>query len=143
VHHTDPTFTVTTALRFHPGEIVLSLPVRLAAVTVLGAPALGVVVFEVVFALANLVEHGDVAVRADVERGLARVVVTPALHRRHHDRASANRDRNFGTVFTCWDRLFGTYGASATQDAWTIGAPEVGVPRTVRAALVLPFVARA
>jgi sterol desaturase/sphingolipid hydroxylase (fatty acid hydroxylase superfamily) len=107
VHHSDPTFTTSTGVRFHPGELLLSLPIRLAAVVVLGAPATAVLAFEVVFAFANLVEHGDINLRG--ERAMARVLVTPALHRRHHTRQGRERDTNFGTVFSGWDRLFGTY----------------------------------
>jgi sterol desaturase/sphingolipid hydroxylase (fatty acid hydroxylase superfamily) len=142
VHHSDPTLTVTTALRFHPGEILLSLPLRMAAVAALGAPVVGIVAFEVVFALANLIEHGDVALPPRLERRLAGAVVTPAIHRRHHDERVANRERNFATVFTWWDRCFGTFGASDARDRWAIGTPELAVPTTLGAALALPFVRR-
>jgi sterol desaturase/sphingolipid hydroxylase (fatty acid hydroxylase superfamily) len=107
VHHSDPTFTTSTGVRFHPGELLLSVPVRLVAVVLLGAPATAVLAFEVVFTFANLVGHGDINLRG--ERVLGRVLVTPALHRRHHTRQGRERDTNFGTIFSGWDRLFGTY----------------------------------
>jgi sterol desaturase/sphingolipid hydroxylase (fatty acid hydroxylase superfamily) len=86
VHHSDLTFTVSTGVRFHPGELLLSLPIRLAAVALLGAPAGAVVFFEVVFTIANLFEHGNIDLPLAFERRLAGLVVTPALHRRHHMR---------------------------------------------------------
>jgi sterol desaturase/sphingolipid hydroxylase (fatty acid hydroxylase superfamily) len=143
VHHSDTTFTVSTALRFHPGELLLSLPLRLGAVAALGAPAAAVVAFEAIFTLANLVEHGDIDLPARLERGLARVVVTPALHRRHHGIEPAQLGSNFGTVFTWWDKLLGTYGASGSSVRVTIGlaaTPRVG---TVLGALALPLAPRA
>src|SRR5437867_5084394 len=97
VHHSDPSFTVSTGVRFHPGELVLSLPLRLAAVVAIGASPAAVVAFEIAFTVANLIEHGDIDVVAPVEAAVARVFVTSALHRRHH--AKSDPDRNFGTIF--------------------------------------------
>ena len=135
VHHSDPTFTTSTGVRFHPGELLLSVPIRLAAVVALGAPAAAVLAFEVVFAFANLVEHGDINLRG--ERALARVLVTPALHRRHHTRQGPGRDTNFGTIFSGWDRLFGTYTPSDPVVRVDTGLPGL-VRVTFSEALVLP-----
>lgn len=137
VHHSDPAFTTTTALRFHPGELLLSVPVRLGAIVLLGAPAAAVLAFEMVFTLANLVEHGDIDLPRRGERPLERVLVTPALHRRHHTRSGPARDTNFGTIFSGWDRLFGTFtpnDSSATVDTGLPGLADV----TLGEALVLP-----
>jgi sterol desaturase/sphingolipid hydroxylase (fatty acid hydroxylase superfamily) len=135
VHHSDPTFTTSTGVRFHPGELLLSVPVRLAAVVLLGAPAAAVLAFEVVFAFANLIEHGDINLRG--EHGLSRVFVTPALHRRHHTRQGPERDTNFGTIFSGWDRLFGTYTPSDPTVRVDTGLP--GLARvTFSEALALP-----
>jgi sterol desaturase/sphingolipid hydroxylase (fatty acid hydroxylase superfamily) len=138
VHHSDRTFTVSTGLRFHPGELLLSIPVRLAAIVALGASPVGIVVFDVVFATANLVEHGDTALPRALESRLERLVVTSALHRRHHARPEAHRARNFGTIFTLWDRAAGTYGPSASSDAYAIGLDDVPPPTLARA-FALPF----
>jgi sterol desaturase/sphingolipid hydroxylase (fatty acid hydroxylase superfamily) len=108
VHHSDPTFTASTGVRFHPGELVLSLPVRLSAVALVGASPEAVVLFEVVFTIANLLEHGDIDVPLRFERRMGRVFITPALHRRHHTKFGPDRDTNFGTVFAIWDRVLGT-----------------------------------
>jgi sterol desaturase/sphingolipid hydroxylase (fatty acid hydroxylase superfamily) len=143
VHHSDVTFTASTALRFHPGELVLSLPLRLLAIVLLGAPAVAVVAFEAVFTLANLLEHGDIRLPARLERAVDRLLVTPALHRFHHTRAGAERDHNFGTIFAFWDRALGTYRASSSATRVEVGVPEIAARLGLWDALVLPLRARA
>jgi sterol desaturase/sphingolipid hydroxylase (fatty acid hydroxylase superfamily) len=138
VHHSDPAFTVSTGVRFHPGELLLSLPVRLAAVVLVGAPVAGVLVFEVAFALANLIEHGDIGLPIRAERRLAWVWVTPALHRRHHTKIGPERDTNFGTVFSTWDRSFGTFTPSDSATRVETGLPGMDEVR-LGGVLRLPF----
>ena len=139
VHHSDPIFTASTALRFHPGELLLSLPVRLVAVVLLGAPAVAIVVFEALFAFANFFEHADIDLPLDGERVVDRVVVTPALHRFHHTRTPVERDHNFGTILVLWDRLLGTYRPSSSAARVDVGLPEVGERLGLQAALLLPW----
>lgn len=137
VHHSDPAFTVSTGVRFHPGELLLSLPLRLAAVVLLGAPVEAVLAFEATFTVANLVEHGDIDLPGGVEGTLARALVTPALHRRHHTRVGPERDTNYGTIFSFWDRLLGTYTQSDSTtrvETGLLGADQV----TFAGALMLP-----
>jgi len=137
VHHSDRSFTVSTGVRFHPGELLLSLPVRLAAVLALGASAEAVLTFEAVFAVANLVEHGDIDLPRRLEAVLGRVLVTPALHRRHHARRRPERDTNFGTIFSFWDVAFGTRTYSDSTIDVATGLP--GLRRvTFGRALLLP-----
>lgn len=139
VHHSDPTFTVSTGMRFHPGELLLSLPLRLTAVAALGASAAAVVIFEVIFAIANLVEHGDIDLPAGLEQRLGRICVTPALHRRHHSRRRAELNTNFGTIFVLWDRLLGTYVENGSAVRVETGLPgTASAPRLARA-LALPL----
>jgi sterol desaturase/sphingolipid hydroxylase (fatty acid hydroxylase superfamily) len=138
VHHSDPTFTASTGVRFHPGELLLSLPVRLTAVVVVGASAAAVVVFEIVFTVANLVEHGDIDLPLPFERLMGRVFITPALHRRHHTKLGPDRDTNFGTIFATWDRLFGTRAENDSATAIETGLPgldQLTLPR----AFMLPL----
>ncbi len=123
VHHSDSAFTVTTALRFHPGELLLALPLRLGAVAALGVSIPGVIGFELVFAFANFIEHGDIDLPRELEQGLSRVFVVPALHRRHHGQQQQLLDSNFGTIFSVWDRLFGSFGESSSAVEVDVGLP--------------------
>lgn len=139
VHHSDRAFTVSTAARFHPGELLLSLPLRLSAVAALGADPLGVVAFEMIFAVANFFEHGNIDLPPAVERRLQRICITPALHRRHHSANTAELDRNFGTVFVFWDLLFSTYLASSSARRVSTGLPYHADVATLRQLFVLPL----
>ena len=100
VHHADRAFQVTTALRFHPGELLLSLPVRLLAIAALGLPIMGVLLFELVFGAMNLLVHTNVALPRRMPALVSWLVVTPRMHRLHHARSLTFSNRNFGTVFT-------------------------------------------
>jgi sterol desaturase/sphingolipid hydroxylase (fatty acid hydroxylase superfamily) len=141
VHHADPAVHVTTSLRFHAGEILLSVPVRLAAIALLGAPLAGVVAFECLFGAANALEHGCFDLPARLERALGRAVITPALHRRHHSVLRAEHDSNYGTIFSFWDRLGRSHcpGSSADRFALGLGPHETGDPRSLAAMLAEPF----
>jgi len=141
VHHSDPTFTVSTGVRFHPGELLLSLPIRVAAILLVGASVVAVLIFEVVFTFANLIEHGDIDLPRPAERLLTPVLVTPALHRRHHTRSGRARDSNFGTIFSTWDRLFGTYFPSDSTAQIQTGLPDLEAVPLGRA-LLMPFLRR-
>ncbi len=137
-HHSDANYTVTTALRFHPGELLLALPVRLVAVAGLGVPITGVIVFEVVFALANFCEHGNIDLPRKFEQALGRLLVTPALHRRHHSREARLLETNYGTIFSVWDRLLGTYGENRSDVRIDTGLPEIDHPLGTLEILWLP-----
>jgi len=93
---------------------------------------------EIVFSLANLIEHGDIDLPLALERRVGRALITPALHRRHHSRRHGELDSNFGTVFAVWDRLLGTFGDSSAAVRVPTGLPELTCTPGVRAALVLP-----
>jgi sterol desaturase/sphingolipid hydroxylase (fatty acid hydroxylase superfamily) len=138
VHHSDPTFTASTGVRFHPGELLLSLPVRLTAVALVGASAEAVVLFEIVFTVANLVEHGDIDLPLRFERLMGYAFITPALHRRHHTKPGPERDTNFGTTFAIWDRLFGTRADSDSATTIETGLPGMG-ELTLPRVFVLPL----
>ncbi|MEB2346122.1 MAG: sterol desaturase family protein [Deltaproteobacteria bacterium] len=124
VHHGDRSFHVTTALRFHPGELLLALPVRLAAIVALGVPAAGVLLFELVFGVANLLEHGNFDLPRRSERLVRRLFITPTLHRAHHASDWRELDTNFGTVFSTWDRLGRTFHASEPGRRVVTGLPD-------------------
>ena len=137
-HHSDPDYTVTTALRFHPGELLLALPLRLLAVAVLGVPIVGVIVFEVIFAFANFYEHGNIDLPLKFERTIGRVFITPALHRRHHSRESRLLDTNYGAIFSLWDRSFQSYGENSSATRVATGLPRIEPAIGIRGILALP-----
>jgi sterol desaturase/sphingolipid hydroxylase (fatty acid hydroxylase superfamily) len=138
VHHSDPDYTVSTALRFHPGELTLALPVRLLAVAALGVPISGVIIFEVLFAFSNFFEHGNIDLSRKLESWLGRLIVTPALHRRHHSQRSALLNSNYGTIFSVWDRLFRSFAESRSNDAIHVGLPGLEGPAGLPQALMMP-----
>ena len=109
MHHTDLDFDVTTALRFHPLEIVLSMLLKLAVVVLLGAPPVAVMLFEVILNATALFNHGNVRLSRKLDRALRWVLVTPDMHRVHHSIHREETDSNFGFNLPWWDRLFGTY----------------------------------
>ena len=117
VHHSDPVFDASTSFRFHPGELLLALPVRLGAVVLLGAPVAGLVIFEVTFGFFNLFVHGNIRLPDRMERIAESLVVHPAMHRAHHSQVVAESNSNYGTIFSVWDRLFRTlFAARSTRD---------------------------
>jgi len=111
VHHTDPELDVTTGVRFHPIEILLSAGFKGAVVGLLGAPVLGVIVFEIVLNAGSLWSHANLRVPGMADRLLRMVVVTPDMHRVHHSIDRVETDSNFGFTLSWWDRLLGTYRA--------------------------------
>jgi sterol desaturase/sphingolipid hydroxylase (fatty acid hydroxylase superfamily) len=148
VHHADLDFDATTGVRFHPGEILLSLGIKMAAVVLLGAPALGVLLFEVLLNATSVFNHGNVRLAAWADRVLRLVVVTPEMHRVHHSVIPRETNSNFGFNLPWWDFLFGTYRAqpAAGHEGMTVG---LGQFRDERRAdrlhwmLALPFLGRA
>ena len=109
VHHTDMDFDLTTAVRFHPVEILLSMVIKMGVVSALGAPALAVVAFEILLNGMAMFNHGNVYLPWEWDRRLRRVVVTPDMHRVHHSVHMRETNSNFGFNLSVWDRLFGTY----------------------------------
>ena len=131
MHHADLDFDVTTGARFHPVEILLSMLIKLAAVAALGAPALAVLIFEVLLNATSMFNHSNVRLPAALDRALRLVVVTPEMHRVHHSILPYETNSNFGFNAPWWDRLFGTYRAEpeAGHEAMTIGIAQFRDPR--------------
>ena len=109
VHHSDLDFDVTTAVRFHPFEIVLSMLIKMALVLLLGVPPLAVLIFEVVLSLTALFNHGNIFIPVKFDRILRWGLVTPDMHRVHHSAETAETNSNFGFNLPWWDYLFKTY----------------------------------
>ncbi len=131
MHHADLEFDVTTGLRFHPVEIVLSMVIKLAVVAALGAPAVAVLLFEVLLNATALFNHANIRLPGGLDRVLRWVVVTPDMHRVHHSVIPAETNSNFGFNLPWWDRLLGTYRAQpkAGHDGMTIGIEQFRTPR--------------
>lgn len=108
VHHLDRFLDVTSAVRFHFGEVMLSAIVRAALIIALGMPIESVIVFEIVVLAAAAFHHANMRLPAWFETALSRVIVTPSLHWVHHRARRAETDSNYGVLFSLWDRLFGT-----------------------------------
>jgi sterol desaturase/sphingolipid hydroxylase (fatty acid hydroxylase superfamily) len=125
MHHADLDIDVTTGVRFHPLEIVLSVAIKMAAAVALGVPAEAVVIFEVLLNATSLFNHSNVALPPRLERVVRWIVVTPQMHQVHHSVARDETDSNFGFNLPWWDRLFGTYRATpkAGEAGLTIGLP--------------------
>jgi sterol desaturase/sphingolipid hydroxylase (fatty acid hydroxylase superfamily) len=125
VHHSDVDFDISTSLRFHAGELLLSLPLRLAAVFLLGAPLAGLLAFEVVFGLFNMFVHGNIRMASAVESRLSAIVILPAAHRLHHSVRPDQRGRNFGTILSAWDRWLGTWTEGRSAETVTTGLQDL------------------
>ena len=117
MHHADLDVDVTTGSRFHPVEIVLSALLKMAAVLVVGPPALAVVIFDVLLNGTSMFNHGNVRLPLRLDRALRWIVVTPDMHRVHHSDIPAETNCNFGFNLSWWDRLFGTYRAQPSLGA--------------------------
>lgn len=144
VHHADLDFDVTTGLRFHTLEILLSAVIKLAVIVVLGPSAVAVVVFEVLLNTTAMFNHSNVRMAAWLDRLLRWIVVTPDMHRVHHSVIQRETNSNFGFNLPWWDVLLGTYRSQPAEghEQMTIGLPhlrdEMQVDR-LPGILILPF----
>ena len=144
VHHTDVDLDATSGVRFHPFEIALSLVFKIAIIVVLGAPAVAIVVFEVLLNATAMFNHANVRLPRAADRILRAAIVTPDMHRVHHSVHRDETDSNYGFNLSVWDRLFRTYRDQPRDGhaGMTIGlnmfrsTPERWLPRL----LVQPFV---
>lgn len=123
VHHADLDFDVTTGLRFHTLEILLSALIKIAAVVLIGPSAAAVMAFEVLLNATSMFNHGNVRMPLGVDRVLRWVLVTPDMHRVHHSVNRKETNSNFGFNLSWWDYLLGTYRSApeAGHEGMTIG----------------------
>jgi sterol desaturase/sphingolipid hydroxylase (fatty acid hydroxylase superfamily) len=143
VHHADREVDVTTALRFHPVEMVLSQLYKVAIVLALGAPAAAVVLFEIVLNACAMFNHANWRLPPRIDAVVRMILVTPAMHRVHHSEAPQETNSNFGFSLSLWDRVFGTYRAAPVPPL-TLGLPEFRDerPHEFLWTLALPFRSR-
>jgi len=144
VHHTDVTLDATSALRFHPLEILLSLGFKSALVVMLGVAPLAAMVFEVLLSSFALVTHANLALPAWLDRPIRALVVTPNMHRIHHSTHGDEQRRNFGFNLSVWDHLFGSYAGHARNQPQQFGVAGVGGRDASRFVALLrePFIRR-
>ena len=146
MHHADLDFDMTTGLRFHPIEMILSMGIKLSVVVVIGPPALAVLIFEILLNTTSMFNHGNIRLPSTIDRKLRLLVVTPDMHRVHHSVTIRETNSNFGFNLPWWDRLLGTYRdqPAAGHEGMTIGLAQFRDPKrlTFLWMLALPFIGK-
>jgi len=146
MHHADMDYDVTTGTRFHPIEIIISMMIKIAAIMLLGAPAVGVIIFEILLNGTAMFNHGNFFIPLGIDRMLRLVVVTPDMHRVHHSVFPSEANSNFGFNLPWWDRVMGTYRAQPSRghEGMTIGLNQFRDPArlTLPWLLALPFIGK-
>jgi len=129
-HHTDSCMDVTTALRFHPGELVISGLVKALWVVVWGPTVIAWFVFECLVSFSAQFHHANIDFSKRIEAHLSKIIVTPGFHASHHAVDRAYGDANFSTILSCWDRFFGSYNRpeSIGDTGWVAGS--LGLPES-------------
>ena len=111
VHHADRDFDLTTAVRFHPVEIAASMVLKIGLVYLIGPPALGILLFEILLNGTAMFNHANIRLPLAVDAVVRKVLVTPDMHRVHHSDLRREHDSNYGFALSIWDRVFKTYVA--------------------------------
>ncbi|MDC0074754.1 sterol desaturase family protein [Alphaproteobacteria bacterium] len=109
VHHSDINIDVTTGIRFHPLEIFISLFYKFFLIAIIGAPALAVIIFEILLNSSSMFNHSNIKINSKYEKFLRLFIVTPDMHHVHHSTCSIKSNKNFGFNLNIWDKIFGTY----------------------------------
>lgn len=141
VHHIDPDLDVTTSMRFHFGEVLLSTGFRAVQVILIGVAPLTYVVYESIFTLATMFHHGNIRIPVNMERKINRVLVTPRMHGIHHSVVRSELNSNYSVIFRCWDALNRSLVLNVPQSAITIGVGRFQRPddNDVLRLIKLPF----
>ena len=147
VHHSDPDYDWSTGLRFHPLEVVITHGSYLAVIALVAPPPIAVLGFELADVVLNIFVHANVTLPGWMETLLRCFLITPDMHRIHHSDQLREQNTNFGVIFSCWDRLFGTYLQDPTRGhaEMGVGLPEVSIEQgaNVWNMLATPFLRRA
>ncbi|MEO9573358.1 MAG: sterol desaturase family protein [Tateyamaria sp.] len=142
VHHADVDMDVTTAIRFHPIEIALSMILKIGVVYLLGPAALAVILFEIMLNGTAMFNHANIRLPLRLDAIVRRVLVTPDMHRVHHSMHRDEHDSNYGFALSIWDQMFGTYIAQPRggHDDMTVGLEwQDDRPARLGWSLSLPF----
>jgi len=146
MHHADLDFDVTTGLRFHPIEMILSMGIKLSVVVLMGPPVLAVGMFEVFLNATSMFNHGNIRLPSSIDRRLRLIVVTPDMHRVHHSVVIRETNSNFGFNLPWWDHLLGTYRnqPAAGHEGMTIGLSQFRDAKRLALLwmLALPFIGK-
>ena len=141
VHHIDPDLDVSTAFRFHFGEIAFSSVFTIVQVSLIGPSLWAFAIYQLAFQAEVLFHHSNLRLPIGFERLLSKIIVTPRMHGIHHSQVWRENNSNFGTVFTFWDRLHRTLGLNIPQSEIIVGIPAYSLPNDNRigTALLMPF----
>lgn len=142
VHHADVDIDVSTAIRFHPVEIALSMVLKIGLIYLLGPSAFAVILFEILLNGTAMFNHANIRLPLALDTLLRRVLVTPDMHRVHHSVHRHEHDSNYGFALSIWDRLLGTYIAQpeAGHNAMQVGLEwQDARPSRLGWSLYLPF----
>lgn len=141
VHHVDRDLDTSTALRFHFGELALSIPFRVLQVVVIGVDAHGLWLWQTILFASILFHHSNVRLPARFERLLVRLIVTPRMHGIHHSDVAGQTNSNWSSLLSAWDFVHGTSRLDVPQESIRIGVPAYDNPDdvTLGKILVLPF----
>jgi sterol desaturase/sphingolipid hydroxylase (fatty acid hydroxylase superfamily) len=142
VHHVDLDLDASTALRFHFGELTLSVAYRVLQIILIGASSFSVWVWQTILFACILFHHSNTRLPISLERRLVRLVVTPRMHGIHHSDYMNETNSNWSSVLSCWDYLHRTILLNVPQAEVTIGVPAYRDQRqvTIGKILLLPFV---
>lgn len=140
-HHSDLDLDVTSALRFHLGEILISTGIKTITIPILGISAAGLVIFEVALLASAQFQHSNIRLPEPWETQLRRLIVTPHMHWLHHSHCPQDHNANYGTIFSTWDRVFGTYQMRIPRTEIQIGLDEYSLVKHVQLFrfYVMPF----
>ena len=141
VHHSDLNMDVSTATRFHIGELAISAVIKIGLIYLVGAEVLSVVVFESLLVLAAQFHHSSLKVPVWFEKIFWILFVPPSMHRIHHSVVIKERNTNYGTIFSIWDRMLGTLLREVDQGRIKIGVGAYQKPEKLGflKLLVMPF----
>ncbi|WP_017730746.1 sterol desaturase family protein [Nafulsella turpanensis] len=139
VHHTDLDMDVSTALRFHIGEILGSVPFKAGFILLMGTTPRATLIYEIFFELANNFHHSNLRLPLKTDDALGQIIVTPRMHGIHHSVVARETNNNYSVIFNLWDRLHHTLRLDVPQESINIGVPYVRHHQEVGEFLMMPF----
>lgn len=144
IHHSDQALDLSSTFRTHPVEVLITLGVRAGLVVLLGAPLIGVILYQIVLAIMAMFIHSNLRIWQPLDQALGLLLITPSRHRLHHDSDPGLMNSNFGLVLSIWDRLFGTLTsapliAAQQADTGSVGLRDAGGAHGLAGLLIAPF----